>query len=993
MTQFQSAPASAGSEHRVKPTALALHVASAASWGRPWRRRALSLPSPQALTFKGIRLPLQPMRSWLQLLSRAGMLGVRPPAAGVLRQPDEGEEDAPTRIEDLGFEMATEMILDFANFARQSRHNSSAEEVGAEPEAVVAASSNDEPSALASTVGIDQLHGLSLAGSVASESLDQDFLVRESSAAKGRTEAAQAPQEQIAELPPMPEAPLPLDEPPVELTMEALDVPALVERGESAAVEPVLNVQERVERPQVSTPETAASEGRTSPLVEDVGLQPVAAPVPMPFVEPVGEPSQLEEVVSELPAVEASVDTVAIEHEVEGPAETVAAVEASDEAVPEPIVQAPEIEEPVDQRQPSVVSAAPTAPVDTAAIEPEIEGPVETVADVEASDEAVPEPIVQAPVIEEPVEQRQPSVMSTAPTAPVVTAAIEPEVEGPAETVAAVEATVVAESESTVQAPVIEEAVEQRQLSAMSNAPTAPVITAAIEPEVVGPAETVAAVEETVVAVPEPIVQAPVIEEAVEQRQPSVVSTAAVPAVAVPEAGADSEVGHEQGPEPVVVTPKAAGPGIVVSDVRLARKVVARPRPSVERASAAPSLGVSLSADESAPEVEAALQHAQPAAVADAPEASALETIAASVCTTENTGTEAAEPAQSPIAEAADQPETDHTPAVMHWEPVTPEQQPDLVRQVGTQVIEMNPEATVTDDFGLEPMIASLEDALAVLTVANVVRDATPAAKARLNAAHTSSAPLAAGVRQTDDNLPEATALQGIFIQKETEMTEMHDESIEVEAPANAPISSAELQEVAATLSVPQLEADPDDVLSDVQSTLNSLAGMAQGLTQQKQAAGRLQEELEEWNIQLQERERLAGDKEERLLQLENHLKQAKTNLDRMAAENNRLLAERSEALKELAQTVDLRDKTTVKRAESIQLEQQRIDEQTASLRTRASELDERESSLKRRSEELGVRLKQLQSAKDKFSTIVKSFNETVQFNSTLSAISKTVNE
>ncbi|MGE9762580.1 hypothetical protein [Pseudomonas sp. PDM20] len=937
MTQFQSAPASAGSEHRVKPTALALHVASAASWGRPWRRRALSLPSPQALTFKGIRLPLQPMRSWLQLLSRAGMLGVRPPAAGVLRQPDEGEEDAPTRIEDLGFEMATEMILDFANFARQSRHNSSAEEVGAEPEAVVAASSNDEPSALASTVGIDQLHGLSLAGSVASESLDQDFLVRESSAAKGRTEAAQAPQEQIAELPPMPEAPLPLDEPPVELTMEVLDVPALVERGESAAVEPVLNVQERVERPQVSTPEAAASEGRTSPLVEDVGLQPVAAPVPMPFVEPVGEPSQLEEIVSELPAVEASVDTVAIEHEVEGPAETVADVEASDEAVPEPIVQAPEIEEPVDQRQPSVVSTAPTAPVDTAAIEPEVEGPVETVADVEASDEAVPEFIVQAPVIEEAVEQRQPSVVSTAPTAPVVTAAIEPEVEGPAETVAAVEATVVAESEPIEQAPVIEEAVEQRQLSAMS--------------------------------------------------------TAAVPAVPEAEAEADSEVGHEQGPAPVVETPKAAGPGIVVSGVRLARKVFARPRPSVERASAAPSLGISLSADESAPEVEAALQHAQPAAVADVPEASALETIAASVCTTENTGTEAAEPAQSPIAEAADQPETDHPPAVMHWEPVTPEQQPDLVRQVDTQVIEMTPEGTVTDDFGFEPMIASLEDALAALTVANVVRDATPAAKARPNVAHTSSASLAAGVRQTDDHLPEATALQGIFIQKETEMTEMHDESIEVEAPANAPISSAELQEVAATLSVPQLDADPDDVLSDVQSTLNSLAGMAQGLTQQKQAAGRLQEELEEWNIQLQERERLAGDKEERLLQLENHLKQAKTNLDRMAAENNRLLAERSEALKELAQTVDLRDKTTVKRAESIQLEQQRIDEQTASLRARASELDERESSLKRRSEELGVRLKQLQSAKDKFSTIVKSFNETVQFNSTLSAISKTVNE
>ncbi|MBD9500300.1 hypothetical protein IB256_05905 [Pseudomonas sp. PDM17] len=788
MTQFQSAPASAGSEHRVKSTALALHVASAAYWGRPWRHRALSLPSPQALTFKGARLPIQPLHSWLHLLSRAGMLGVRPPAVGVLRQADEGEEDAPTRIEDLGFEMATEMILDFAGFARQSRHSSSAEE--AEPEAEVAASSTGESSALGSTAGIDQSHGLGLPGSVASEALGQDSLGRELSAAQGCGEAAPVLQEQIAELAPMSETPLSLDEPRVEWIMETQDVPVVVERGESALVEPRQKVQERVELPQVSTPETAASARRTLPLVEEVVLQPVAAPVPMSFVEPVGEPSRLEAIVSEPPEVEASVHM------------------------------------------------------------------------------------------------------------------------------------------------------------------------AATEPEVEGPSDTGAVIEATVVAVPEFIVQAPMIEEPVEHRQLSAMSTALVPALEALGVEVDSKAVHEQEPESVVEAPEAAGPGIAVSGVCLARSVVARPQPTVERTSAAPSLGVSLSADESAPEVEAALQHALPAAAVDTPEAS--------VCTTENIGAEAAMPEQSPIAAAVDQPRTDH---------LTP------------------PEGTVADDFGFEPMIASLEDALAVLTVAHVVRDTAPEAKTRLNVANTSSASLAAEVMQTVDNRPEAMTLQGIFIQKETEMTEMHDESIEVEAPANAPISSAELQEVAATLSVPQLEADPDDVLSDVQSTLNSLAGMAQGLTQQKQAAGRLQEELEEWNIQLQERERLAGDKEERLLQLENHLKQAKTNLDRMAAENNRLLAERSEALKELAQTVDLRDKTTVKRAESIQLEQQRIDEQTASLRTRAGELDERESALKRRSEELGVRLKQLQSAKDKFSTIVKSFNETVQFNSTLSAISKTVNE
>lgn len=244
------------------------------------------------------------------------------------------------------------------------------------------------------------------------------------------------------------------------------------------------------------------------------------------------------------------------------------------------------------------------------------------------------------------------------------------------------------------------------------------------------------------------------------------------------------------------------------------------------------------------------------------------------------------------------------------------------------------------------------------------------------------------------DRLPEASPLQGLFIQKEYEMTEIQEAQPEVEVPASStPITTAELQEVAAVLSVPQLDMEPDDVLSDVQSTLNSLAGMAQGLSQQKQATVRLQDALEERSNQLQERERQMGEKEAHLLHLETHLKETKADLERMAAENNRLLAERSEALKELAQSVDARDKITLKRAEAVQVEQQRVDELSVSLRSRVMELDERESALKRKSEELALKLKQLQSAKDKFSTIVKSFNETVQFNSTLSAISKTVTE
>jgi DNA repair exonuclease SbcCD ATPase subunit len=361
----------------------------------------------------------------------------------------------------------------------------------------------------------------------------------------------------------------------------------------------------------------------------------------------------------------------------------------------------------------------------------------------------------------------------------------------------------------------------------------------------------------------------------------------------------------------------------------------------------------------------------------------------------------------------------------MLWEPVEPAQQPELaVAESVDSGFAVSADVSldeIVDEGAYEPMIASLEDALTLLAAANDARDvesrrqrsySSERTTASASRATRSSMPMrATAFAEPDDSLAalvaralsaplsthnnlEAVALQGILIQKESAMTEV-EEAVTTTEPQgkSVPITSAELQEVAATLSVPKVEADPDDVLSDVQNTLNSLAGMAQGLTQQKQAAGRLQDELEEWNNQLLERERLAGDKEARLAQLDEHLLQAKTNLDRLAAENNRLLTERSEALKQLAQSVDQRDRSTLKRAEAMQVEQQRIDELAATLRSRASELDERESSLKRKSEELAVRLKQLQSAKDKFSAIVKSFNETVQFNTTLSAISKSVTE
>lgn len=736
MTQSYRAPAQAGPEHRVSPTILALHIASATSWGRPWRRRTLSMPSPQSLTFQGIQLPVQPLRSWLHLLSRAGMLAVRPaPAMGILRRPEE-DEDVPTKIEDLDFEMSTEMILDFAQFAQQSRSDSAEQ---AEADGVLVASVQD------------------------------------------------------VELP--------------------------------AGLEPHTSIAKALEHPS-----------------EDASERVVAA-------------------------------VLADRHE---------------PAVEEPVEEVPEQ---LPSRE-TVVSLEPAVP------------------DVV--------PLAPAPVIEPSVVltlEEQPSEELVEPSQLAVAASEMPE--RPAESLSAVEADVLGD----------------------------------LNP---APKETVTVSETSLVEALEPVAHEPEIEVLAEL---SPLSIEAASDVAEPEENSPAQAVEPTNEEAVapVEPPKTIPPVVVVSGVRLASKPAVRPQPTVEPEPVAPSLAVPAVAEASLPEADEVAEQPQP---------------------------EVAEPAMATSA------------ADTHNETVEPDQQTDRVLD-GLPAFASTQTADDASEFAFEPMIASLEDALAVLASTELADIEEQTVQTRLAAtpAKSTSAPIAAEARQGGDSIPEAAALQGIFIQKETEMTEMRDETVEADAQNTAPISSVELQEVAAALSVPQLEADPDDVLSDVQSTLNSLAGMAQGLTQQKQAAGRLQEELEEWNIQLQERERLAGDKEERLVQLENHLKEAKINLDRMAAENNRLLAERSEALKDLAQTVDLRDKATIKRAESIQLEQQRIDELTANLRNRSSELDERESTLKRKTEELGVRLKQLQSAKDKFSTIVKSFNETVQFNSTLSAISKAVND
>lgn len=353
MTQFHSAPATAGSEHRVKPTALALHVASVASWGRPWRRRALSLPSPRILTFQGIKLPLQPLRSWLHLLSRAGMLGVRPPeAASVLRRPEEDDEDTPARIEDLGFELATEMILDFASFARQSRLNSADEEARAET------AENGEALVMAASAGIDDLHAIGMAESVASESVDQDFLGADMPAPQESVEPAPASRARDAEPNPALDGRVPLAESQefvapkvVQAAAEPSDLPAV-----AAAVVEIVEPNPALE---AQAPVTAEAQELAAPKVVQAAAEPSNSPAVAAAALQIVEPT---------PALEAQAPVMA---EAQEPVAPKVAQEAMEHSEP-PAVTSPESVAPVELPVPVEMATAPEQPEEEA-VEPQLE--------------------------------------------------------------------------------------------------------------------------------------------------------------------------------------------------------------------------------------------------------------------------------------------------------------------------------------------------------------------------------------------------------------------------------------------------------------------------------------------------------------------------------------------------------------------------------------------------------------------------------------------
>ncbi|MDH1010902.1 hypothetical protein N5J43_28115 [Pseudomonas nicosulfuronedens] len=221
-----------------------------------------------------------------------------------------------------------------------------------------------------------------------------------------------------------------------------------------------------------------------------------------------------------------------------------------------------------------------------------------------------------------------------------------------------------------------------------------------------------------------------------------------------------------------------------------------------------------------------------------------------------------------------------------------------------------------------------------------------------------------------------------------------HEEPLTMNAqaqPAHAESGNVRVPVEPALMTHQPSALETDGVLHDVQSTLDSLAGMAHGLSQQKLEVAKMRDVLEERRLAALERERQLVEREERLGQMEQRLQEEKQGIERVAEHNAAVLAERSSALQTLAETVDSRDRATSKRAEVLNQEQQSIERQVTQLRARVQDLDDREASLQRQGAELADRFKQLLDAKERFGAIVKGFNETVRFNTTYSAISKTV--
>lgn len=223
--------------------------------------------------------------------------------------------------------------------------------------------------------------------------------------------------------------------------------------------------------------------------------------------------------------------------------------------------------------------------------------------------------------------------------------------------------------------------------------------------------------------------------------------------------------------------------------------------------------------------------------------------------------------------------------------------------------------------------------------------------------------------------------------------------SMQLPDPAKAELQAVQLshqsgQPESGVMTPPASEInETDSVLRGVQSTLDSLAGVAHQLSQQKLTAQRTQEALDHRSLQVQESERRLAEQAEHLQQIEQSLQVGRQSLERETQEQAVSLFERRQALQVLEEAVDRRDRAIANRIELLTKEEQRMEQQQAHLLLRAAELDEREIALQRMSDDLSAKYTRLVDAKNRLEIIVKSYSEKNLrlVRGALSAIDKTI--
>ena len=180
----------------------------------------------------------------------------------------------------------------------------------------------------------------------------------------------------------------------------------------------------------------------------------------------------------------------------------------------------------------------------------------------------------------------------------------------------------------------------------------------------------------------------------------------------------------------------------------------------------------------------------------------------------------------------------------------------------------------------------------------------------------------------------------------------------------------------------PVLEVFEMDVGNVSQDTLGSLTGMANRLAEQKKGALKQQQLLDGRDLALQEKEHQWRDKEDDLRQRHKQVLHDRDLLAQASQDSAQMISEHSAALQQLTEDLDARERASARLFDLLQQENTRAEALSALLEARLAQLQKREGELQRGVLMLREHLKHLKNAKDRFSVLVKNFNQTAKLRS-----------